>query len=61
MVWLGTAGGAFQNDPLDQEFGYFAIYRKNDFTDAGRWGRISDGVMVVAAGSRPEDRKEVYS
>jgi hypothetical protein len=38
----------------------FAGYRKDDFADAGRRGRISDGVMVLAAGSRPQDRKDVY-
>jgi hypothetical protein len=48
-----TTRSAFQNDPLDQEYGYFAIYRKNDFADSRRQGRISDGVMVLVAGSVP--------
>ena len=37
----------------------FAGYREDDFTNAGRRGRISDGVMVLWPQIR--DRKDVYS
>jgi hypothetical protein len=59
VSWL-EAGARFQNDGLEhntKDSVTSAGYREDDFANAGRRGRISDGVMVLAAGSRPQDRK----
>jgi hypothetical protein len=55
MAWLGQLCRASERRARPRI--RFAGYGENDFAGAGRRDRISDGVMVLAAGSRALDRR----